>query len=62
MAQHEVTKPVELLDEKGHIIEEGWARQMYWKYDRDKIKAPWFRKKEWTYSTCSRTAGNTASA
>lgn len=49
MAQHEVTRPVELLDEKGHIIEEGWARQLHWKYDRDKIKAPWFRKKEWDY-------------
>ena len=49
MAQHEVTRPVELLDEKGHIIEEGWARQLHWKYDRDRIKAPWFRKKEWDY-------------
>ncbi len=49
MAQHEVTKPVELLDDKGHIIEEGWARRLYWKYDHAKIKAPWFRKKEWDY-------------
>ncbi len=49
MAQHEVTKPVELLDDSGHIIEEGWARQLHWKYDRDKIKAPWFRIKEWDY-------------
>ncbi|HPI15849.1 MAG: DUF2804 domain-containing protein [Spirochaetota bacterium] len=49
MAQHEITKPVELLDERGHIIEEGWARRLYWRYDRERIKAPWFRIKEWDY-------------
>ena len=47
--QHEVTSPVELLDENGHIIEEGWAKKPLWKYDRNMIKAPWYRIKEWDY-------------
>jgi len=47
--QNEITKPVELLDDNGHIIEEGWARRPYWNYDRSKIKAPWHRIKEWDY-------------
>ncbi|HDP81134.1 MAG TPA: DUF2804 domain-containing protein, partial [Spirochaetes bacterium] len=49
MAQHEVTKPVELLDDNGHLVEEGWARRPYWRYDRERIKAPWHRIKEWDY-------------
>ncbi len=49
MAQHEVKKPVDLLDDKGHITEEGWARRPYWRYDRGKIRAPWYRIKEWDY-------------
>ncbi|MFA7119839.1 MAG: DUF2804 domain-containing protein [Sphaerochaetaceae bacterium] len=47
--QHEVTKPVELLDKKGHIIEEGWARKPYWNYDRSKIHGSAWRIKEWDY-------------
>jgi hypothetical protein len=49
MAQHEITAPLELLDGDGHITEEGWARSPYWRYDRSKIKAPWWRVKEWDY-------------
>jgi hypothetical protein len=47
--QHEVTKIQELLDYKGHIQEEGWARRPVWKYDRRNIKASNLRKKEWDY-------------
>lgn len=47
--QHEIIHPLPLLDDKGHIVEEGWARQPYWSYNRNHIKAPWYRIKEWDY-------------
>ncbi len=46
---HEVTARQNLLDGKGHIIEEGWARRPVWNYDRDAIKAKAFKIKEWDY-------------
>jgi hypothetical protein len=49
MNQHEITSPIELLDDQGHITEEGWARRQLWRYDRSRIKAPWCRIKEWDY-------------
>ncbi|HOV94314.1 MAG TPA: DUF2804 domain-containing protein [Spirochaetales bacterium] len=49
MAQHEVVVSQELLNDDGRIAEEGWARQQVWQYDRSRIKAPWFRIKEWDY-------------
>ena len=49
MKQNEITRPIELLDDKGHITEEGWARRPFWRYDRSRIKAPWYRIKEWDY-------------
>jgi len=47
--QREITKPLDLLDGKGHITEEGWARKPFWHYERSQIRAPWFRIKEWDY-------------
>ena len=47
--QHEVTKRQQLLNEVGCIDEPGWARQLVWQYNREAIKAPWFRIKEWDY-------------
>lgn len=49
MTQHEITSPIELLDDTGHLVEEGWARQPLWRYDRGRVKAPWYRIKEWDY-------------
>ena len=46
---HQVTKQQNLLNKNGHIIEEGWARHPVWNYDRSKIKACAFKKKEWDY-------------
>ena len=46
---HEVTKAQNLLDENGEIKEPGWARNMVWKYERNMIKAPKWRIKEWDY-------------
>jgi len=47
--QNEIMKPISLLNEQGHIIEEGFAKQPYWRYDRNAIKAGWYRIKEWDY-------------
>ncbi len=49
MSQHEITSSIELLDDRGHLVEEGWARRPLWRYDRLRIKAPWYRIKEWDY-------------
>ena len=49
MTQHEITSPIDLLDDKGLLVEEGWARRPLWRYDRGRIKAPWYRIKEWDY-------------
>ncbi len=46
---NEITASCPLLASNGHISEEGWARYPFWKYDKNKIKAPWFRIKEWDY-------------
>jgi len=45
--QIKITKPCELLDENGHIILPGYATDLIWQYNRKKIKAPWYRIKEW---------------
>ncbi len=45
----EITEPRELLDSDGRITKEGWARRPFWRYDRSRIKAPWWRIKEWDY-------------
>ncbi len=47
--QHEITQNGPLLDKKGQIKEPGWARSLILDYDRNKIKAPKTRLKEWDY-------------
>ncbi|MGB3811081.1 MAG: DUF2804 domain-containing protein [Parvibaculum sp.] len=46
--QHEMTVG-ELLDDRGQLVEAGWARSEKRRYRRDAIRAPWFRIKEWDY-------------
>lgn len=46
---HEVTAVQPLLTEKGSLREPGWSRKLYQQYDRNAIKAPKFRIKEWDY-------------
>lgn len=46
---HEVTHPQLLLDKKGHVAEPGWARRLIWTYNKENIKMPGFRVKEWDY-------------
>lgn len=47
--QKEIKKDNLLLGEDGCIQNPGWARSEVWKYNRENIHAPWFRKKEWDY-------------
>ncbi len=49
MRNHEIVKATPLLDEKGNLTEPGWARQPVFEYEREAIKAPKFRIKEWDY-------------
>lgn len=47
--QHEITAPQRLLNSEGNIAEPGYAKKLYWQYDRADIKAPKMRIKEWDY-------------
>ena len=47
--QNKVTKAGDLLDEKGRLIEAGYATKLIKTYDRKKIKAGKLRIKEWDY-------------
>ncbi|MBR4462724.1 MAG: DUF2804 domain-containing protein [Erysipelotrichaceae bacterium] len=49
MAQHEITQKHPLLDEKGHLIETGYAKSLILDYERSRIKAHPTRIKEWDY-------------
>lgn len=46
---NKIEKETMLLDEKGNLLEPGWATSMLYKYDRNKIKANGLRIKEWDY-------------
>lgn len=49
MRNHEVTKVQSLLREDGGLREPGWSKSLVQIYNRDQIKAPKFRIKEWDY-------------
>ncbi len=46
---HEITKIQPLLGKDGSPVEPGWSRRLLQVYNRDAIKAPKFRIKEWDY-------------
>ncbi len=46
---HEVTTVHPLLDENGQLADPGWSRSLLQTYDRNMIKAPKWRIKEWDY-------------
>lgn len=46
---HEVTREQNLLDAHGNIAEPGWSRRQLQVYDREAVKAPKCRIKEWDY-------------
>ncbi|MDD3904568.1 MAG: DUF2804 family protein, partial [Sphaerochaeta sp.] len=61
--QHEVKEPQLLLDRKGKIREEGWARKPLWTYSRKAIKANAFRIKEWDcYAVINQAKGYAVTA
>lgn len=47
--QEKITEPCDLLDDNGLLTRAGYATKAFWRYDRSKIKAPWYRIKEWDY-------------
>lgn len=47
--QHEITKPSNLLDKNGHLIQKGWARRSLLRYNRENIRVGWHRIKEWDH-------------
>lgn len=55
--QHEVTLGQPLLDSKGMIAEEGWARHPVWHYERKAVRASALRIKEWDYYALTSMSG-----
>lgn len=47
--QHEITRAVPLLDERGNLTEPGYAKRLLPVYDRTKVKGGFARLKEWDY-------------
>lgn len=47
--QQQIIHGQDLLDRKGHIIQEGWARHPFWRYERSKVKGGSLSIKEWDY-------------
>ena len=47
--QHEITRRIPLLDEKGNLTEPGYAKKLLPAYRRRDIKANKLRIKEWDY-------------
>jgi hypothetical protein len=47
--QQRITEPCDLLDDNGFLTRPGYATKAFWRYDRNKIKAGWYRIKEWDY-------------
>lgn len=47
--QREITELHTLLDNNGHVINAGWAREYLWNYNRDAIKRDQTEIKEWDY-------------
>ncbi len=47
--QHEITREIPLLDEKGNLTEPGYAKKLLPVYDRSRVKGGFARLKEWDY-------------
>ena len=47
--QHEITRAIPLLDERGDLTEAGYAKRLLPVYDRAKVKGGFARLKEWDY-------------
>lgn len=47
--QHEITRPIPLLDGRGNLTEAGYAKRLLPVYDRARVKGGATRLKEWDY-------------
>jgi len=47
--QEEITEPTPILNDEGHVISPGWARDDYWIHEREKIGKGPFRRKDWDF-------------
>ena len=47
--QHEITRAIPLLNERGDLTEPGYAKRLLPVYDRTKVKGGFARLKEWDY-------------
>jgi hypothetical protein len=47
--QEEITTRTDILDDNGHVVRPGWARDDLFNYDRSKIKVSPLRIKEWDF-------------
>ncbi|MFX1556140.1 MAG: DUF2804 domain-containing protein [Promethearchaeota archaeon] len=44
---NEIIESSDLFDENGNLIQDGWARKPLIRYNREKVRAKWYRLKEW---------------
>lgn len=49
MDMKEITEKQKLLDSNGNILNPGYAKKLYWQYDRQDIQASKWKIKEWDY-------------
>ena len=49
MNKQTLLTPGKLLNERGFLNQAGYATSLVKEYDRDDIRAPWYRIKEWNY-------------
>lgn len=49
MKNREIVRSIPLLDNSGHIVTPGYAKQNFYQYERGKISANWSRIKEWDF-------------
>lgn len=47
--QRRIETDRELLNDAGRVNDEGYAVEPVWRYRRSRVRAPWFRIKEWDY-------------
>ncbi len=47
--QKEIVQPGPLLDQRGRLVQKGWARRPILAYDRRQVGVSPFRRKEWDY-------------
>lgn len=47
--QNEIVSPQPLFNERGILANPGWARRMYFDYQRDQMAAPLSKLREWDY-------------